>query len=201
MDKGGIYHSVYDSIYWYNHFSDGAHVYGQALSQFTVTALMRLADSDILPFEFGHFASTVSGYLQEIEHEAAGNGEKLDFAALRQELQDLKVNSDSYEAALKTAMSKGSLDRQQVAKLNTILMHTERALTTPQGLPNRPWYKHEIYAPGLLTGYGAKTLPGIREAVDAKQWQIATEQTRIVTNCLAAFNSEVKRATQEVQGL
>lgn len=201
MDKSGIYHSVYDSIYWYNHFSDGTHVYGQALSQFTVTALMRLADSDVLPFEFGHFAATVSTYLQEIDREAASKGQKLEFASVRRQLQELISDAAKYEAALQAAMSKNSLDPQHAKELNITLIDTERALTTPEGLPNRPWYKHEIYAPGLLTGYGVKTLPGIREAVDANNWQLATEQAQKVADCLAAFDDEVKKATGEMQGL
>jgi N-acetylated-alpha-linked acidic dipeptidase len=201
LDKSGIYHSAYDSIYWYNHFSDGAHVYGQALSQFTVTALMRLADSDVLPFEFGHFATTVTGYLQEIEREAAAKGEKLEFPRVYQQTQQLMINAVKYEAALKQVVSKDSLDTQRVAELNHTLMRTERVLTTPEGLPDRPWYKHEIYAPGLYTGYGVKTLPGIREAVDAGQWQLATEQARRVAECLSALNDEVSKATQDLQGL
>ncbi|MGA8595719.1 MAG: transferrin receptor-like dimerization domain-containing protein [Bryobacteraceae bacterium] len=201
MDRSGIYHSVYDSIYWYNHFSDATHIYGQALSEYTATALMRLADADILPFEFGHFAQTVTGYLSEIEKEAAGKGQPLVFPDVRKQLQVLVENSAKYDSALKTAVSKNTLDASAVAGLNTTLMRTERALTRPEGLPNRSWYKHQIYAPGFYTGYGVKTLPGIREAVDAKQWQLATEEAGKVADCLRQMNALVEKATEEAQGL
>jgi N-acetylated-alpha-linked acidic dipeptidase len=201
MDKGGIYHSVYDSIYWYNHFSDGSHIYGKALSQYTTTALIRLADSDVLPFEFSHFASTVAGYLTEIEKEAAAKGHPLTFSDVRKQLDTLAANSTKYNAALKTSLEKNSLDPSKLAALNETLIHTERTLTRPEGLPNRSWYKHQIYAPGFYTGYGVKTLPGIREAVDAKQWQLATGEASKVAECLEQMNKLVAQATEECQGL
>jgi N-acetylated-alpha-linked acidic dipeptidase len=201
MDRSGIYHSVYDSIYWYNHFSDGMHIYGQALSQYTTTALMRLADADILPFEFGHFAQTVTGYLTEIEKQAAGKGQPLTFPDVHKQLQALAENSAKYNSALQTAVSKSTLDGSGLAGLNTTLMRTERVLTRPEGLPHRIWYKHQIYAPGFYTGYGVKTLPGIREAVDAKEWQLATEEADKVADCLRQMNALVEKATEEAQGL
>jgi N-acetylated-alpha-linked acidic dipeptidase len=201
MDKSGIYHSAYDSIYWYNHFSDGTHVYGRALSQYTLTALMRLADSDVLPLEFGHFVTTVTGYVNEIEQEAAKSGRNLVFDNIRRQLQALEQSSGEYEAALSQSLAKNTLDRQKLAGLNRTLMQTERALTSPEGLPDRPWYKHQIYAPGLYTGYGVKTLPGIREAVDAKNWGLAMQESLKISDCLGAMNEQVRQATADLQGL
>jgi N-acetylated-alpha-linked acidic dipeptidase len=80
-------------------------------------------------------------------------------------------------------------------------MQTERALTSPEGLPDRPWYKHQIYAPGLYTGYGVKTLPGIREAVDAKNWGLAMQESLKISDCLGAMNEQVRQATADLQGL
>ena len=201
MDKSGIYHSTYDSIYWYNHFSDGTHVYGRALSQYTLTALMRLADSDILPLEFGHFTTTVTGYVGEIEKEAGKGGRNIRFDDVRRQLQALQASSDQYDAALNQALAKTTRDRKKIADLNRTLMQTERVLTRPEGLPNRSWYKHQIYAPGLYTGYGVKTLPGIREAVDAKNWGLAMQEAAKVAECLGAMNEQVRKATADMQGL
>lgn len=199
--KSGIYHSTYDSIYWYEHFSDGDFVDGRALSQYTATALMRLADSSVLPFEFGHFASTVSGYLDDIEKEAEKSGQKLDFSALRQQLASLKQNGQKYDSLLTTAMAKSGGDAARLHALNESLMRTERVLTRPEGLPDREWYKHQIYAPGLYTGYGVKTLPGIREAVDAKKWTLAEKEAQIVDECLTQMNQVVGEAIQQLSGL
>jgi N-acetylated-alpha-linked acidic dipeptidase len=197
MDRSGIYHSVYDSTYWYNHFSDGTRVYGQALSQFTLTMLMRLANADIAPFEFGSFARTVTEYLDEIEREAANKGEPLNFPAVRNELQKMTENSIKYEDAMRIALRRPSLDKARAQELNRTLIGTERALTRPDGLPNRSWYKHQIYAPGFYTGYGVKTLPGIREAVDAGQWNLAAEQAKRVAECLDAMNQLIAKAAEQ----
>ncbi len=201
MDRSGIYHSVYDSIYWYNHFSDGSHAYGQALSQFTAAGLMRLADADVLPFEWSRFVQTVTTYVDEIEHEAAGKGRALRFEDVRQQLLNLSANGMKYEVALKTALQKNALDQTRLAELNRTLLQTERALLRPEGLPNRSWYKHQIYAPGFYTGYGVKTLPGVREAVDAKQWDLAMNESVKLAECLEAMNALVAKATEQCQGL
>ncbi|MBV9759137.1 MAG: M28 family peptidase [Acidobacteriaceae bacterium] len=201
--KSGIYHSVYDDIYWYTHFSDGAFgfVDGKALSQYTATALLRLGDASILPFEFGHFANTVNGYVDEIEKEAKKSGQEIDFSGLRKQLEELKTNGQKYEGLLQLAAAKSSLDPAQLATLNKALMRAERVLTRPEGLPNRPWFKNQIYAPGFYTGYGVKTLPGIREAVDAKNWALAQQEKQVVEQCLEQMNQVVKQASGDLAGM
>ena len=133
--KSGIYHSIYDDIYWYTHFSDGAFgfVDCKALSQYTATALLRLGDSSILPFEFVHFANTVNGYLDEIDKQAEKSGQKMDFTNLRNLLETMKTSGQKYEGLLQVAAAKDSLDRAQVAALNKMLIRTERVLTRPEG--------------------------------------------------------------------
>jgi N-acetylated-alpha-linked acidic dipeptidase len=199
--KSGIYHSVYDSIYWYTHFSDGTFVDGRALSQYTATALLRLADSSVLPFEFGHFASTVTSYLEEIQKEAKAKGQSLDFAALTKQLETLKQNGDKYDTLLAATMRKGSVDSARASAVNGALMRTERALTRSEGLPNREWYKHQIYAPGFYTGYGVKTVPGVREAVDSKDWPLAQKEAAVVEQCLAQMNQAVSEAISGLAGM
>ncbi len=201
--KSGIYHSVYDDIYWYTHFSDGAFgfVDCKALSQYTATALLRLADSSILPFEFVHFANTVTGYLDEIDKEAEKSGQKLDFTDLRSQLQTMRTSGEKYEGLLQVAAAKDALDQAQVAALNKALLRTERMLTRPEGLPNRPWFKNQIYAPGFYTGYGVKTLPGIREAVEAKNWTLAQQEKQAVEQCLAQMNHAIEEAANDLAGM
>ncbi|MBV8571736.1 MAG: M28 family peptidase, partial [Acidobacteriaceae bacterium] len=199
--KSGIYHSVYDSIYWYTHFSDGTFVDGKALSQYTSTALLRLSDATVLPFEFGHFAVTVTGYLDEIQKQAEKSGGKLDFAGLRKQLDKLKQSGARYDALLSTVQGRDSVDGVKVTALNAALIKTERTLTRPEGLPNREWYKHQIYAPGFYTGYGVKTIPGVREAVDSKDWKLAQTEAGIVEQCLAQMNGAVNEAINDLSGM
>jgi N-acetylated-alpha-linked acidic dipeptidase len=199
--RGGIYHSVYDSIYWYTHFSDTTFADGKALSQYTATALMRLADSSVLPFEFGHFANTVTSYLEDILKEAKGQGKTLDFTPIAKQLNLLKENGEKYDFILTAMMQKDSVDAARANAVNEALMKTERVLTRPEGLPNRDWYKHQIYAPGFYTGYGVKTVPGIREAVDSKDWQLAQKEASVVEKCLADMNQVVTDAINNLSGM
>lgn len=199
--KSGIYHSIYDSIYWYRHFSDTSYVDGKALSEFTAVALMRLADASVLPFEFDRFADTVSGYVDDIDKEAKKGGGTVDFAPLRADLAKLKQNGGKYNVLLQKAMAKGNLDANRLAALNETLLHAERTLTRPEGLPNRNWYKHQIYAPGFYTGYGVKTIPGVREAVDRNDWALAQKEAGIVDQCLGQMNQVVSQAVADASGL
>ena len=83
--------------------------------------------------------------------------------------------------------------------LNDILYKAERSLIDPNGLPRRPWYKHEIYAPGYYTGYGVKTLPAIREAIEQRNWKEAQENTDIVAKAITAYNTQVEQAINVVK--
>ncbi len=199
--RSGIYHSIYDSIYWYTHFSDTTQVDGRALSQYTATAMLRLADASVLPFEFGQFAATVERYTDEIQRLVEGSGHKLDFGGIRRQLDALRDHSQNYEALLEVTLGKNALDADRLMRLNQELVQTERVLTRPEGLPNRPWYKHQIYAPGFYTGYAVKTLPGIREAVESRNWRVAQQEAAIVEQCLADMNQLVGQVTSALPGL
>jgi N-acetylated-alpha-linked acidic dipeptidase len=205
-DGGGIYHSVYDDFYWYTHFSDGDFIYGRALAQAAGTAMMRFADADLLPYDFTNLAETVHRYVDEVQKlwktesdeirernkeieegafSAAADPRKpsvpppaetqppfLNFAPLENGLAALTRAADRYDKALQ----KVKLDKPGLQPVNEKLLRVERGLTLPDGLPGRPWFEHQIYAPGLYTGYGVKTLPGVREAIEQKHWKEADEQ-------------------------
>jgi N-acetylated-alpha-linked acidic dipeptidase len=201
LTRSGIYHSIYDSVYWYSRFSDGAFTHGKALSQYTAAALLRLSNASVLPFEFGRFAATIDAYLDEIQKQAQRDGQRLDFSGLRRQVDTLKVSGNKYEALLDAVMLRDFVDQARVAQVNQDLIRTERALTRPEGLPNRAWYKHQIYAPGFYTGYGVKTIPGVREAVDAKDWSLAQRQAAVVEDCLDQMNQVVDHAVAALAGI
>lgn len=205
-DGNGIYHSIYDDYYWYTHFSDTDFIYGRALARTLGTSVMRLADADLLPFDFSNLAETVHKYVEELlklwsaksdeirernkELEegaltATADPKKtyvpppvepepphLNFAPLENGSEMLTQAAQRYEkAVVKATLASGSLE-----SINQKLIQTERGLTSPDGLPRRPWFKHLIYAPGFYTGYAVKTIPGVREAIEEKRWQEADAQ-------------------------
>jgi N-acetylated-alpha-linked acidic dipeptidase len=227
-DEGGIYHSVYDDFNWYTHFSDTDFSYGQALSETVGLAVLRLADAEIIPFDFTDFADTMHRYVDEIEHLAqtqrtdilernrqiddgvftATNDPRrptfappkdpvppfLNLAPLRNGLAVLERSSEQYEKALGRAMEGDASARASLAAVNAQLIGVERTLILPDGLPGRPWYRNQIYAPGLYTGYGVKTLPGVRESIEQKQWTLAEEQTVRVGKVLENAGEKIQSA-------
>jgi len=235
-DGGGIYHSIYDDFYWFTHFSDTEFVYGRALAQAGGTAVMRLADADLLPFEFGNFADTVQTYLKELKTLSqksqddirernreieegvfkATNDPKrplippaveavpphLNFAPLENATDALTRSAAEYRKALEQANVNGgaALGSASLAEVNKMLMESERRLTNAEGLPNRPWFKHQLYAPGFYTGYAAKTVPAVREAIEQKQWKQADEGIVAVARVLQEEAVLISSVAQKLLG-
>ena len=187
----GQYHSIYDDPQWFEQFGDPGFVYGAALSQVTTMTLLRLADAPLLPFEFGEFSNTVRRYVDQIKKQS---GTHVDFAPLLSALEKTDSDAKAYEAALKTAGAQ--TDTSRLAKANEALYESERGLTLTKGLPARDWYRHQIYAPGLYTGYGAKTLPGVREAVEASRWDEANAEAKDAGRALEQLNQHIEEATR-----
>jgi len=219
-DGGGIYHSIYDDFYWYTHFSDTDFVYGRALAQTGGTVVMRLADADLLPFEFGDFADTVQTYVKELKalsqkmqddirernreieegvfkatddprHPLVAPAAEavpphLNFAPLENASEEVARSAADYRKAFEQANANGGarLATASLAEVNHLLMESERKLTNSEGLPNRPWFKHQLYAPGFYTGYAVKTMPAVREAIEQKQWKQADEAIVVVAGVL-----------------
>jgi N-acetylated-alpha-linked acidic dipeptidase len=219
-DGGGIYHSIYDDFYWYTHFSDTDFVYGRALAQTGGTAVMRLADAELLPFDFSDFADTMQTYVKDLKalsqkahddvrernreieegvFKATDDPRKplvpppaetvppyLNFAPLENAAEEVTRSAGEYHKAFEQANANGGalLASASLAEVNRLLIESERKLTTPAGLPNRPWFKHQLYAPGFYTGYAVKTMPAVREAIEQKQWKQADEAIVVVAGVL-----------------
>ena len=121
----------------------------------------------------------------------------LDFAPLQNSIAQVENNSATYEDAVKKlGESKKKLSSTSLKNLNEILMTNERYLTDKEGLPGRPWYVHEIYAPGFYTGYGVKTIPAVREAIEQRDWKQANEQIVVVSKTLDQFAEQINKATK-----
>jgi len=199
----GVYHSTYDSFYWYTHFGDTDFAYGAALSRTIGTAILRLADADILPFEFTATASTLRGYIDEIDklQKKDKNAPALELAPLRTSVDRLQKSADAYDRALSRFNSGGAVpDRAKQAELNRLLYTSERAFKYDAGLPKREWFKHLAYAPGFYTGYGVKTLPGIREGIEQKAWDEPKKYIPIVAAAIDTLAAQVDRAASLLGG-
>jgi N-acetylated-alpha-linked acidic dipeptidase len=202
---GGVYHSIYDSFTWYTRFSDTDFQYGRALAQVNGTIMMRLADAELLPFDFTDLADTANKYLGELEGLAKkiNPPKAIDFSPLKSAVKTLTDSAGRYDDAYRRASASGgaALDHlKQEKALNEMLFRSERRLTNEGGLPRRPWFKHLLYAPGFYTGYGVKTVPGVREAIEEKQWSDVDPQIKNVSAALTALASQIDQATQLLEG-
>ena len=235
-DGGGIYHSIYDDFAWYSRFSDTSFVYGRALAQTVGTAVLRLADADVLPYEFTGEAATVGRYIKEVEkllqdeQEATAERNReldegvfsatadpwersvppprqdppphLDFAPLENAVDALTRAADRYEKGFTRAQTGGTAFAQAgVTALNATLLRTERSLTVAAGLPRRSWFRHAVYAPGFYTGYGVKTLPGVREAIEQRNWKEADAQIVVAAGAITAEAEVLDRAAAQLEQL
>jgi N-acetylated-alpha-linked acidic dipeptidase len=203
---GGVYHSNYDSFHWYQQYSDGNFVFGRALSQTVGTTILRLADATILPFNFVDLADTMSDYVGEIEeaHAAQTSTADVDLAAVTDALAKLREAGEAYERSLErlSTMSSSAVHAQpELARLNQLLYTSERRLAHDEGLPNREWFRHQVYAPGFYTGYGVKTIPGIRESLEEEQWEEARYYVNVVSEALEGLVAQVEEARTLVEQL
>ena len=233
-NRGGSYHSMFDSFDHYTRFGDPGFVYGVALAKTAGRTTLRFANADVLPFQFGSFAENVGRYLEEVIelademreeterenrlireriYELAADPTKtyhppepeepvpyLNFAPVKNALAELEGASKLYDETLTARMAGGGLPASRAAELNRVLMSTERLMTRDEGLPRRPWFRHQIYAPGFYTGYGVKTLPGIREAIEERKWDEAAEQMENAAVALQRVTRAIEQATELLKG-
>jgi len=228
FDDDGIYHSIYDDFYHFKKFSDPGFLYGRALAQLVGTATIRLADADILPYEFTGLADTVQTYVREVQallkqrqDEVSERNRQvtdgvfaairdpqrprpipaveevppaLNFAPLENAVSALTRAAGRYQKALAAARGRVVADTAQLQAMNARLIQSERQFIDEQGLPRRAWYRHLLYAPGYYTGYGVKTLPGVREAIEDKRYGDVEREVLRVSEAL-------KRETTLLDGM
>ena len=222
--SGGVYHSAYDSFDHFDRFGDPGFAYSVLLAKTAGRLVLRAADAEVTPMRFGDLASSVAAQVDELKklvvtqrehaqttgrlletrafHLAAdptvtsGDPEReeappnVDFAPLDAAVARLTASAAAYDAA-----SRGDISPAAAARADTALQGVEMTLTDSRGLPGRPWYRHLIYAPGLLTGYGSKTLPGVREAIESRRWAEASQFIGRTAAVLDAASARIDQAT------
>ncbi|MBZ5556055.1 MAG: M28 family peptidase [Acidobacteriia bacterium] len=194
----GTYHSTYDNPDWFKKYIDPQFKYSVLAAQVTGVALLRLADAELLPMDYESYGNQILEYIRDIEQQAttasAADAKRIDFAGMKSAAEAFTKAGAALRQRGDTLLAGSSTSSgQALAEINHRLMMAERDLIEPAGLPDRPWYRHVIYAPGLYTGYGVKTIPGVREAVDAGNDARAAEQATVVIRAL-------RRATKTLQG-
>ena len=171
----GVYHSVFDNYAWYTLNADPTFVYLQEMARILGLEALHMADTDVLPYDYVTYGKEIEAYLETAKKKKSASG--LDFAAA-------ESAAARFTKAAEAVKAKQANPGANSATLNTTLRATEADFINPAGLPNRGWYKHTIYAPGEYTGYAAVVIPGVNEAIDAKNATVAAEQLTVLTKSL-----------------
>jgi len=233
-DDADAYHSIYDDFYWYTKYVDTDFSYGRALAQTGGTAVMRLADAGVIPYEYNAEAETIGRYVTDLEKllkdkqdeiternlelqegvfTATADPRKtsvpppakavppfMNFAPLKNGVEAIKKSAERYQAAFTKWQTAGSdLPARTAAALNADLIQIQRTFLTEKGLPERPWFKHQVYAPGAYNSYGAKPIAAVREYMDQEKWKEADAQIPMVGQVLENVAVAIGKAADDLE--
>lgn len=158
----GVYHSVFDNFAWFKKFGDPEFRFEQQMARVFGLQILRMADADVLPYDYEDYGREILVYLDAARKKAQDA-----LGAKTPDFSTAVEGARRFEQAGQKMLQKQRKSAGDPARLNAALRETERALLIPEGLPNRPWYHHAVYAPGQYTGYAAVVIPGVNEAIDA----------------------------------
>jgi N-acetylated-alpha-linked acidic dipeptidase len=175
----GVYHSVFDNFAWFKKFGDPDFVYEQQMARVFGLEVLRMADADVLPYDYEEYGKEIAAYLDTAKKRAEG---KLGDHTL--DLNAVTVAAKRFQEAGAKILAKQKNPPRDAARLNQALRSAERSLLVPEGLPHRPWFRHAIYAPGEYTGYAAVVIPGVNEALDKGDAERARQQLAVLTAAL-----------------
>jgi N-acetylated-alpha-linked acidic dipeptidase len=234
-EEGTQYHSIYDDFYWYTHFADQDFVYERALAQTAGSVVLRIADSDLLPFDYAPQAEAIAKYESELEKLLKDKQEEIgernteiqegaftatadphktfvpppidpvppymNFAPMKNAIDKMKKSAERYSKALAKFRSAtdGTVSVSSVETVNADLLGISRLFLNDKGLPGRPWFKNQIYAPGAYTGYGAKPVAAVREFMDEKKWKEADEQIPMVAEVIDHVSAGIDKAAGDLE--
>jgi len=234
-DEGTQYHSIYDDFYWYTHYADQDFVYERAMAQTAGSLVLRIADADLLPFDYTAQAEAIAKYESELEKLLKDKQEEIternteiqegaftatadphksfvpppfetvppymNFAPMKNSIEMLRKSAERYSKALaKFRANNDAISSSSLETVNGDLLAISRLFLSPKGLPERPWFKNQIYAPGAYTGYGAKPVAAVREFMDEKKWKEADEQIPMVAEVINHVSAGIDKAAGDLEG-
>ena len=181
----GVYHSAYDDVFWMNHFGDPGYRYHTLMSQLWGVLALRLANADLLPFNFANYAENIRQFVNDMAKGMAARNDagQIDLKAVNDAVDDFEAAGKRLEESAKRALAAGVIDVKLATTINSGAMEVERNWLNPDGIPGRPWFKHILY--GARFTYAHLELPGLTEAVEKQDWATAKQQAEILRQALA----------------
>jgi N-acetylated-alpha-linked acidic dipeptidase len=174
----GVYHSAFDNYAWYTMNADPRFIYLQEMARVFGLEALRMADTDVLPYDYWNYAREITSYLEAAQKKAG----EYKLGAI--DFKNAQLAASHLSNAGQRIRGIQMVPPANPVKLNAALRQAETALLTDTGLPNRPWYKHTIYAPGEFTGYAAVVIPGVNEAIEARNENRVKQQLQVLADAL-----------------
>jgi N-acetylated-alpha-linked acidic dipeptidase len=192
----GVYHSMYDDFYWMNHFGDPGYRYHTLMSQLWGVLALRLANADILPFDFASYARNIREFVADLSKDK--DMSQLDLKSLSQSIDEFEAAGKKLDESIAAALASGTPDPKLSETLNRGLMQVERNWLNPDGIPGRPWFKHILY--GARYTYAHLELPGLTEATEAGDWTTARQQAAILRQALSNNTQLLQQLNSDLGG-
>jgi N-acetylated-alpha-linked acidic dipeptidase len=191
----GVYHSMYDDFYWMNRFGDPGYHYHALITQMWGLLALRLANAEILPYDFQSYAASIRDFLNDLDRSTQISA-RIPLDPLRRAIAAFEAGGQELNQSAARALASGRLDSAATKRINRALIEVERNWCNPQGIPGRPWWKHSLY--GARYTYAHLELPGLTEAAESGDWSRALEQAKILEDQLTANSSLLSQVRQEL---
>ena len=194
----GVYHSAYDDYYWMNHFGDPGYRYHTLMSQLWGTMALRLANAEILPFDFDSYGANIRNFVSTLNASSHVSG-RLDVVALQDRIASFEAAGRELNSSTSRAIASGAMDSDAARGINEELMQVERNWCNPAGIPGRPWWKHSLY--GARYTYAHLELPGLTEAAEEGDWARAAGQANFLKDALAKNTELLQHIRKELDSI
>ena len=189
----GVYHSMYDDHYWMENIGDPSFEYHMALTRIWGLVALRLANADVLPYDFGFNALALDNFLTQLELKNKVDPHELKLKKLHEHIADFQKAGEDLRESVQHGLASGENTAEREERLNQQLLQVESNWLYPDGIPGRPWFQHLIYASRYT--YAHLEFPGLTEAVEKGDWKLASEQEALIERALAK-NIELLRAAK-----
>jgi N-acetylated-alpha-linked acidic dipeptidase len=193
----GVYHSMYDNFYWMNHFGDPGYKYHATMSALWGVTALRLAQADILPFDFGFYGRTLNSFIDDLKKNPRYDANKINLNNLQKSAAAFEATGKNVKTLLDRTVASGKIDPQSAEQYNQSILKVESNWLNPDGIPGRPWFKHLLYSARYT--YAHLELPGLTEAIESQKWDEVQRQSEILARAIDTNTTLLQALEKELQ--
>jgi N-acetylated-alpha-linked acidic dipeptidase len=193
----GVYHSMYDNFYWMNHFGDPGYKYHATMSALWGVTALRLAQADILPFDFAFYGRTLTSFIDDLKKNPRYDANKINLDNLQKRAAAFEAAGKSVKTFLDRMVASGKIDPQAAGNYNQFILKVESNWLNPDGIPGRPWFKHLLYSARYT--YAHLELPGLTEAIESQNWEEAQRQSEILGKAIDTNTALLQQMENELK--